>query len=92
MPVVLDTDHLTLLQRHGPEAEHIVARLDQQESSRFPASSRTHGRRLDSARGRRVRKRDKRAEGFSGQANVRHENLGRNAGIHVRPSTAPQKS
>jgi tRNA(fMet)-specific endonuclease VapC len=29
MPVVLDTDHLTLLQRHGPEAEHIVARLDQ---------------------------------------------------------------
>ena len=28
MPVVLDTDHLTLIQREGPEAAHIVARLD----------------------------------------------------------------
>ena len=29
MPVVLDTDHLTLLQRQGPEAHHILTRLDQ---------------------------------------------------------------
>ena len=28
MPVVLDTDHLTLLQRQGPEATHILTRLD----------------------------------------------------------------
>jgi tRNA(fMet)-specific endonuclease VapC len=28
MPVVLDTDHLTLLQREGPEATHILTRLD----------------------------------------------------------------
>lgn len=28
MPVVLDTDHLTLLQRQSPEADHILRRLD----------------------------------------------------------------
>ena len=28
MPVVLDTDHLTLLQRQSPEADHILTRLD----------------------------------------------------------------
>ena len=28
MPVVLDTDHLTLLQRQGPQATHLLARLD----------------------------------------------------------------
>jgi tRNA(fMet)-specific endonuclease VapC len=29
MPVVLDSDHLTLLQRQSPESVHVLARLDQ---------------------------------------------------------------
>jgi tRNA(fMet)-specific endonuclease VapC len=29
VPVILDTDHLTILQRQGPEANRLVGRLDQ---------------------------------------------------------------
>ena len=29
MPVILDTDHLTILQRQGPEADRLLGRLDQ---------------------------------------------------------------
>jgi hypothetical protein len=29
VPVILDTDHVTILQREGPEADRLLARLDQ---------------------------------------------------------------
>jgi tRNA(fMet)-specific endonuclease VapC len=28
VPVILDTDHITILQRQGPEADHLLHRLD----------------------------------------------------------------
>ncbi len=40
MPVVLDTDHLTLLQRQSPEADQILRRLDRLAPDDIAATAR----------------------------------------------------